>query len=170
MFSAAVKNLPAIQETRAWSLVWEDPLEEEMTTHSSILAWRLPWTEESGGLESVGGQKEEDTTERLSRHVQEIRSPKTDQGLKVPSLSVNALNCWFPPKEKGKLRAAVHFVMGREHRRLPLCKGLIEMAINIIILPHTLVSHGSKPTPLGHAHPPFCLTFSYTHLLLEGHC
>ena len=115
-----------------------------------------------------GGQKEEDTTARLSRHVREIRSPSTDQGLKVPSLSVNALNCWFPPK--GKLCAAVHFVMGRDYRRLPICKGLIETAININILPHTLVSHGSKSTPPGHAHPPFCLAFSYTHLLLEGHC
>ena len=43
-------NLPAMQETQIWSLSWEGPLEKEMTTHSSILAWRLPWTEELGGL------------------------------------------------------------------------------------------------------------------------
>ena len=49
-----VKNLPAMQETRAQSLGQEDPLEKEMAIHSSILAWRIPWTEERGGLQSVG--------------------------------------------------------------------------------------------------------------------
>ena len=44
------KNLPAIQETRVLSLGWEDPLEEEMAPHSSILVWKIPWTEEPGGL------------------------------------------------------------------------------------------------------------------------
>ena len=46
----------------------EDPLEEEMATHPSILAWRVPWTEESGGLQS-GGSQESDTTKRLSTHM-----------------------------------------------------------------------------------------------------
>ena len=45
-----VKSLPAMQETQVQSLVWEDPLEKEMATLSSILAWRIPWTEEPGGL------------------------------------------------------------------------------------------------------------------------
>ena len=45
-----VKNLLAMQETQVQSLGWEDPLEEEMATHSSILAWRISWTEEPGGL------------------------------------------------------------------------------------------------------------------------
>ena len=45
-----IKNLPAMQETWVLSLGWEDPLEEGMATHSSILAWRIPWTEEPGGL------------------------------------------------------------------------------------------------------------------------
>ena len=45
-----VKNLPAMQETQAQFLGWEDPLEKGMATHSSILAWRIPWTEEPGGL------------------------------------------------------------------------------------------------------------------------
>ena len=49
-----VKNLPAMQETRVQSLGQEDPLEKEMATHSSILAWRIPWTEKPGGLQSVG--------------------------------------------------------------------------------------------------------------------
>ena len=52
-----VKNLPAMQETWFQSLVWEDPLEKEMVTHSSILAWRIPWTEESGGPQSMGWQR-----------------------------------------------------------------------------------------------------------------
>ena len=52
-----VKNLPAVQETRVWSLSWEDPLEKEMTTHSSILAWRIPWQKETAGLQSMGLQR-----------------------------------------------------------------------------------------------------------------
>ena len=55
-----VKNLPAMQETQetlVQSLVREDPLEKEMATHSSILAWEIPWTEEPGGLQSMGLQK-----------------------------------------------------------------------------------------------------------------
>ena len=48
-----VKNLPAMQETWVRSLGWEDPLEEDMATHSSFLAWRIPWTEEPGGLQSI---------------------------------------------------------------------------------------------------------------------
>ena len=52
-----VKNLPAMQETRVRSLGQEDPMEEEMATHSSILAWRIPWPEEPGGLQSMGSQR-----------------------------------------------------------------------------------------------------------------
>ena len=49
-----VKNLPAKQEIQAQSLDWENPLEKEMATHSSVLAWEIPWTEEPGGLQSWG--------------------------------------------------------------------------------------------------------------------
>ena len=52
-----VENMLAIQETQVGSLDWEDPLEKGMATHSSILAWRIPWTEESGGLQSMGSQR-----------------------------------------------------------------------------------------------------------------
>ena len=52
--SHAAQNLPAMQETRVRSLGQEDPLEEEMATHSSLLAWRIPWTEEPGGIQSMG--------------------------------------------------------------------------------------------------------------------
>ena len=57
-----VKNLSAVQETEAPSLGREDPLEKGMATHSSILAWRIPWTDEPGGLQSMGLQ-ESDVTE-----------------------------------------------------------------------------------------------------------
>ena len=53
----SVKNLPAVQETRVRSLGWENPLEKEMATHSSILAWKISWTEEPGGLQSMGSQR-----------------------------------------------------------------------------------------------------------------
>ena len=52
-----VKNLPAMQETQIQSLGWEDPLEKELTTPSSILAWKIPWTEECGRLQSMGLQR-----------------------------------------------------------------------------------------------------------------
>ena len=55
-----VKNLPAMQETQEMqlpSLGQEDPLEKEMAAHSSILAWEIPWTEEPGGLQSMGSQR-----------------------------------------------------------------------------------------------------------------
>ena len=54
-----VKNLPAMKGTRAQSLGWEDPLEKGAATHSSILAWRNPWTEEPGGLQSKGSRRVE---------------------------------------------------------------------------------------------------------------
>ena len=56
LVAKSVKNLPAMQETSVQSLHQEDPLEKEMVTHSSILAWRSPWTEEPGRLQSMGSQ------------------------------------------------------------------------------------------------------------------
>ena len=52
-----VKSLPAMQETQVRFLGWEDPLEKGMATHSSILAWRIPWTEEPGRLMTMGSQR-----------------------------------------------------------------------------------------------------------------
>ena len=57
LVAQTVKNLPAMRETWVRSLGWEDPLEEGMATHSSILAWRIPWTEEPGALQSMGLQR-----------------------------------------------------------------------------------------------------------------
>ena len=59
-----VKCLPAMLETQVQSLGWEDPLEKEMATHSSTLAWKSPWTEDPGRLQYMGSQ-ELDTTEQL---------------------------------------------------------------------------------------------------------
>ena len=52
-----VKSLPAMLETQVQSLNWEDSLEQEITTHSSILAWKIPWMEQPGGLQSMGSQR-----------------------------------------------------------------------------------------------------------------
>ena len=52
-----VKNLPVMQDTWVQSLDWEDPLEKGMATHSCILAWRILWTEQSGGLQSMGSER-----------------------------------------------------------------------------------------------------------------
>ena len=60
-----VKHLPAMRETRIRSLGWEDPLEEDMATHSSILVWEIPWTEEPGRLQSMGSYRVR-MTEQLS--------------------------------------------------------------------------------------------------------
>ena len=57
LIDQSVKNLPTMQETRILSLGRQDPLEKEMATHSSILAWKSPWTEEPGGLQSMGSQR-----------------------------------------------------------------------------------------------------------------
>ena len=54
-----VKSLPAIQETQVQSLDWDDPLKKRMATHTSVLAWRVPWTEEPDGLQSKGSQRVE---------------------------------------------------------------------------------------------------------------
>ena len=59
LVAQTVKRLSTMQETRVRALDWGDPLEKEMATHSSILAWRIPWTEEPGGLQSMGSQRVE---------------------------------------------------------------------------------------------------------------
>ena len=57
LVAQTVKNLPAMPETWVQSLGWKEPLEEEMATHSSVFAWEIPWTEEPGGLQSMGLQR-----------------------------------------------------------------------------------------------------------------
>ena len=69
-----VKNLPAMQETGVRPLGWEDPLEKVMASHSSILAWRISWMEEPGGL-SPWGHKESDMTEQLTHTHTSLKLP-----------------------------------------------------------------------------------------------
>ena len=57
LVAQSVKNLPAVKETWVQSLAWEDPLEKEMATHSSIIAWEIPWMGEPGNLQSMGSQR-----------------------------------------------------------------------------------------------------------------
>ena len=57
LVAQTVKRLPAMRETQVRSLGWKDPLEKEMATHSSTLAWNIPWTEEPDGLQSMGSQR-----------------------------------------------------------------------------------------------------------------
>ena len=66
LVAQTVKNLPAMWETQVQFLSQKVPLEKEMSTHTNILAWRIPWTEEPGGLHSSWGCKESDMTERLT--------------------------------------------------------------------------------------------------------
>ena len=63
-----VNCLPTMWQTRVWSLGREDPLAKEISTHSSNLAWKIPWTEETGSFPNPGGHKESDMTERLNFH------------------------------------------------------------------------------------------------------
>ena len=66
MVAQRIKRLPVMQETWVEALGWEDPLEKEMATHSSILAWRIPWIEKIGRLHTVHRVMESDMTEQLS--------------------------------------------------------------------------------------------------------
>ena len=69
-----VKNPPAMQETWVQSLGWEDPLEEGIAVHSSILAWRIPWTEEPGRLQSVGSQRVKHNLATITSTWEKIKS------------------------------------------------------------------------------------------------
>ena len=84
-----VKSLPATQQTRVLPLSQEDPLEKGMASHSSVLAWRSPCTEDPGGLQSMGG-REVRVTERLARTLAHV--PVSGLGFaQAPSVAVNRL-------------------------------------------------------------------------------
>ena len=76
LVAQTVKNLPAMQESGVRSLSWEDPLEKGTATHSSILAWRFPWTEGPGGLQSLGS----DTAKQVSLYSTMGRHAKSREG------------------------------------------------------------------------------------------
>ena len=92
-----VKNLPVMQKTQTWPLSWEDPLEEELATHSSILVCRIPWTEDLGVLQSMG-RKESDMTEWLTlsltiytsknvHHQKNLQTINAEEGVEKRKLS-----------------------------------------------------------------------------------
>ena len=99
-----LKHLPAMWETWVPSLGWENTLEKEMATHSSILGWRIPWTEEPGGLQSMG-RKESDTTERLHLHFTVFHTLKGFGIVNKAEVDVFLeLSCFFDdPAEVGNL-------------------------------------------------------------------
>ena len=78
-----VKNLPAKQSSRVRSLGWEDPLEEEMATHSSVLPWEVSRTEEPNGLQSMGS-KQSDTTDRVNNSKQQMIIIASYRGVPLP--------------------------------------------------------------------------------------
>ena len=86
LLSQMVKNPPAMWETWVWSLGWKDPLEKGTATHSSILAWRIPWTEEPGRLQSTGSQR--------VRH--DWTAFTTASASYITSLTVLVVGLWFP--------------------------------------------------------------------------
>ena len=95
LVTQTVKNLPAMQETWVWSLGWADPLEKGMATHSSSLAWRIPWTEEPGGLQSMGSQSIEYNRGTFTHIL--ISSPWWNLLLSDVVLFIYVLMCSHPP-------------------------------------------------------------------------
>ena len=86
-----VKNVHEMQETWIWSLGWDDPLEKGMETHSNFLAWRIPWTEDPGGLQSVGLQR---VGHKLVAHLCSFA-----QCLITPNIIFYNESCWTCPLE-----------------------------------------------------------------------
>ena len=107
-----VKRLPTMQETWVQSLGQEDLLEKEMTTHSSILAWKIPWMEEPGGLYNSWGRKVSDTNERHSLTHSLPSTGNTDASESKDSLCSPAPN---PSKSLKRLMPFCHLLLGRSH-------------------------------------------------------
>ena len=82
MIAQVVKNLPEMQETketRVHFLSWENPLEEEMATHSSVLDWKIPWTEEPDGLQSMGSQSQAGLSTHTQRETNIYKKKKNEK-------------------------------------------------------------------------------------------
>ena len=95
LVAQSVKNLPAVQEIWVRSLDWEDPLEREMAIHSSILAWKISWTEEPGGLQSMGsGMTERLTLRTYCIYIYFLKSKVFPGGPVAKTLSPQMLGAW----------------------------------------------------------------------------
>ena len=104
-----VKNPPAMWETWVRSLCWEDPLEEGMATHSSILAWRIPWTEEPGGVQSMGSQRVRHN--RVTKHTNHDLLRDWDR--KIQELSILSIP-WRPSESSltsASLSLSIHSLL-----------------------------------------------------------
>ena len=127
---SVVKNLSGIQEMRVQSLEWEDPLEKEMATHSNILAWEIPWTEEPSGLQPMGSQRD--------RH---NLATKQQQHMCV---CVVVGCCWVS-------QSCLTFVTLWTHARLPcpsLPLGICSNSCSLSWWCHSTISCSITPSPL----------------------
>ena len=117
------KNLPKMQEARVWFLGWEDPLEKEMAIHSSILAWRTPWTEEPGRLPSMGSQVGHNSATKPPppRLAFIDQMPKSAQNSSVflINLPKHCFMCVFQFSSVTQLVSDSLWPHGRQHIRLP---------------------------------------------------
>ena len=153
MVAQMVKNLPATQETQVWSLGWKDSLEKEMAAHSSILAWRILWTEEPDGLQSMGSQRvgHDWATYHSSTHTGSFKFPHTKKRvtgeggitwkeirvfLQINRRTLDDVLCWERPcggcDSGTRLRSKVR-TKGRDG-------GLLKILFQVI----TLLAAGSK--------------------------
>ena len=114
-----VTRLPTVQETRVQSLGWEDLLEKEMATHSSILAWKIPWMEEPGGLQFMGSQRvgHEEQLNFLGL-ISPISFYAGTQRLPLPFCPSSAPRQCSCPRKEEKMKPEVR--RPSHHRRLPL--------------------------------------------------
>ena len=100
LVAQTVKNLPAVQETGVRSLGWEDPLEKGMVTHSSVLAWRIPWTEEPGGLYSMGSCRVRHNEHLTLFSLSDVSTPSLPHGV---FLLPRWPDDWSPPARPAQL-------------------------------------------------------------------
>ena len=107
-----VKRLPTMWETRVSSLGWEDCLEKEMTNHSSILAWKIPWTEEPGRLQSMGSQRVGHEVAQTVKHLPtmqetQVQSLGREELLEQEMATHPSILAWRIPMGRGAWRATV---------------------------------------------------------------
>ena len=154
---ASGKELPANareEETWVWSLGWEDPLEEGMATHSSILAWRIPWTEEPGGLQSLGSQRiGHDWSELACTHK-----------------AINTMESDYSPHEHG-------FLFKLNRGLIILWRNNFCNNLKILFFPNpasvpSLIKHALLLLPIHRRLPAFCIVNQMTQHFpwLHGNC
>ena len=104
-----VKHLPTLRETRVWALGREDPLEKEMATHSSTLAWKIPWIEEPGRLQSMGSQSRTRLSDFTSLHFMQYCSLQHQTLLPLPVTTTTGCCCRFSSVSSFFLELFLHW-------------------------------------------------------------